>query len=253
MRLLAWKDGNVIEAAKLSLEHPYVMQRVHSLNHKAYSVAHHVEVLREASMRLFGFASRCGAADAQRIIDKLLEHSRVSPSLSTPIAMRIDCTGELTFEVEAPLYNTGIYLRAKRLVGETIQMEAPTVNCQTSATIATDAMAHAIVKWHGGDTPIWVDSNNYVISLPWQPIFTIHNNKVYTPSKLNTVEYTNVAQALRRQELDLIVRDIPADSLQRMNEIFLADIMAVTSLSAIKNNRLLSVVTSRIVDKMEPK
>lgn len=253
MRLLAWKDGNVIEASQLRLEHPYVMQRIHTLGHKAYNVAQHVELLREGSMTLFGFASRCGAADAQRIIDKLLEVSRVSPSLSTPVVMRIDSTGDLSFEVETPLYNSGICLRAKRLIGEYIKMSHPEVNCQTSLTLAMDAMAESMVKWHGGDTPIWVDADNNVISLPWRPIFAIYNNQIYTPAELNTVAYTSVIKAIKRLELDLNIRVIPADSLQRMDEVFIADIMAVTSLSAIQKSRLLSVVTSRIVDRMEPK
>lgn len=253
MRLLAWRDGKVIEASEFSLEHPYVMQRIHTLGHKAYNVARHVELLREDSMALFGFASRCGAADAERIVEKLLEHSRVTTLLSTPVAMRLDCEGSLSFEVESPLYTSGIQLKAKRLYGLDVTMTPPDTKCQTSATVATDAMLESTTRWHGGEVAIWVDIDKNVINIPWRPIFAIYNGVVYTPCKLNTVEYTSVVQAINKLEMQLSVRTIPFESLLRMDEVFVADIMNVTSLSSIKNSRLLSVYTSRIVDRMEPK
>lgn len=253
MRLLAWKDGEVLEASKLSLEHPYVMQRVHTLDHKAYNIAHHIELLREGSMTLFGFASRCGVADAERIAGKLLEHSRVTTLLSTPVAMRLDSEGSLSFEVESPLYTSGIQLKAKRLYGIDVVMTTPNTRCQTSTTVATDAMLESTIRWHGGEVAIWVDSEENVINIPWRPIFAIHSGVVYTPCELDTVEYTSVVQAINRLGMKLFVRTIPFESLLRMDEVFVADIMNVTSLSAIKNSRLLSVYTSRIVDRMEPK
>ena len=253
MRLLAWRDGDVIEASEFSLAHPYVMQRIHTLEHKAYNIARHVELLREDSMTLFGFASRCSAADAERIVEKLIKHSRVSTTLSAPVVMRLDSKGSLSFEVENPLYTSGIQLRAKRLYGIDVAMTPPNTKCQTSATVATDAILETAIHWHGGDIAIWVDAEKNVINIPWRPIFAIHNGIVYTPCELDTVEYTSVVRAINKLGMQLSIRTIPFESLLRMEEVFVADIMSVTSLSAIKNSRLLSVYTSRIVDRMEPK
>ena len=92
-----------------------------------------------------------------------------------------------------------------------------------------------------------------VISLPWRPLFAIFNGKVYTPCQYDTVEYISVVEAIKRLNLELTVRTIPVESLQRMDELFVADVMSVLSFSTINKHRLLSVVTSRIADKMEPK
>jgi hypothetical protein len=101
--------------------------------------------------------------------------------------------------------------------------------------------------------PIWTDANGDVISLPWRPLFSIFNSKVYTPCEYPTVEYLGVVEAIKRNELELQVRNIPIASLERMDEIFVADAMSVLSLSSVKKHRLLSTVTTRIVGKMEPK
>ncbi|MBO7199628.1 MAG: hypothetical protein J6V26_06305 [Alistipes sp.] len=253
MKLLVWNDGSVVEASNFSLDRPYVMQRIHTIGHKAFNIAQHIELLREDSMRMFGFASLCDPLDAKRIIEKLLELSRVSPRLSCPVAMRLSVDGALSFEVESPLYDCGMHLRARRFCGVDIVMPAPETLCQTSVSVAIDAMAEAVVSKRGGDVAVWCDNNGDVISLPWRPIFAVYNGRVYTPYEYNTVEYRTVAEAISRLNLELNVRTIPVGSLERMDEVFMADVMAVSSLSAIKNHRLLSAVTLRIVDKMEPK
>lgn len=247
MRLLVWNDGAVVEASQFSLDHPYVMQRIHTLNYKAFNVARHIGVLRDDSIKLFGFASLCTAADAERIITKLLELSRVAPNLSTPVVMRLSSNGSLSFEVEAPIYNSGIYLRAKRYCGATITMTPPETMSQTSVTVATENMANVVVERRGGEYAIWCDAEGNVISLPWRPMFAIYNNRVYTPCEYDTVEYVNVAKAIKSLNLELIVRTIPVASLERMDELFFADVMTVYSLSTIKKHRLLSVLTTRIV------
>lgn len=253
MKLLVWNDGSVIEASQFSLDRPYIMQRIHTLGYKAYNAAHHIELMRAESIRTFGFASLCGVADAKRLIEKLLERSRVSQRLSTPVAMRLTADGELSFEVEMPLYSSGMELRAKRLAGVDIPMVAPDTLCQTSVSVAIDDMVGAVVQKRGGDMAIWTDVNGDVISLPWRPIFAIFNSKVYTPCEYPTVEYLGVVNAIKRLGLEFQVRNIPIASLERMDEVFVADAMSVISLSSIKKHRLLSTITTRVVGKMEPK
>ena len=253
MKLLVWNDGGVVEASSFSLDKPYVMQRIHTLGYKAFNIAKHIELLREDSMRMFGFASLCGPLDAMRIIEKLLELSRVSPRLSCPVAMRLSVDGALSFEVETPLFDAGMQLRARRYSGVDIVMPMPETACQTSVSVAIDAMAESVISKRGGDIAVWCDNNGNVISLPWRPLFAIHNGRVYTPCEYSTVEYMAVAEAINKLSIELNVRTIPVDSLERMDEIFMADVMAVSSLSSIKNHRLLSAITSRVVDKMEPK
>ena len=52
--------------------------------------------------------------------------------------------------------------------------------------------------------------------------------------------------------IELVVRDMSYESLQRVDEVFFVDTMAVTPLVSIGKHRLLSVVTSRITSRMEP-
>lgn len=252
MRLLVWNDGQVIEASQLRLEKPYVMQRIHTLGHKVYNIARHIEQLREASISLFGFASLCGPADAERIITKLLELSRVTPRLSCPVAMRIDCDGMLSFEVEAPLYDMGMSLKAKRLVGVGVSMSAFNHLYQSSASIAIDALTQAMASKRGDNVPIYVNSDGNIISHSWNPIFVVYSGRVYTPSAFTSVEYLVVKEAIESLGLELIVRDMPYESLQRVDEVFFVDAMSVSSLFAVEKHRLLSVVTSRITSRMEP-
>ena len=253
MRLLAWLDGAVFEAEKLRVDLPFVQQRIHTLNGIIYHLEQHINILRTASERLFGFASLCSVKDAQRIIGKLLELSRVANSLSVPVVMRLDAIGSLSFEVEKPTYGTGGYLRAKREVGATYTMMQPTIEAQTQASVALDSMADYAVHHIGGQRAIWVDSSGHLLSRPWQPIFVYYKKCWFTPKEYNSVEYSVIARAIEAAGYRLYVRDIPESALELVDEIFVGDIMGISSFSSVKEHRLLSSITTHIASKMEPK
>ncbi len=253
MRLLAWVDGRVVETSEFRTPLPYVMQRIHTLEGVAYNLDQHIDIMRRESERLFGFASVIGANDAQRIIRRLVELSRVGSTLSVPVVMRLDVSASLSFEVEIPSYGRGGYLRAKRDVGIPLVMDHPTSVAQTSVSVANDAMADCQVMHMGGCVAVWVDANGNAISRPWRPLFVYYKGAWFTPKEFDSVEYRVVAEAIAKIGQCLYVRDIPESALDVVDEIFVADIMGLTSLSSIKNHRLLSSVTTRIASVMEPK
>lgn len=251
MRLLAWIDGRVVEASELRHDCPFVMQRVHTLSRKVFHIEEHLEILRYDSERLFGLASLCRGVDAEDIIVSLLEHSRVTTSLSCPVAIRLNCRGELSFTVEMPTFGEGVYLRAKRFEGVVYEANKPFTLTQTSATITGDELLDRCVAMYGGERAVWVDKSLNLISRPWLPIFVAHRNKVYTPEEFSTMEYRMASEAILSAGFELVVRDIPAGSLEQIDEIFMVDIMSVTALSKIGNHRLLSTVSARVTKKME--
>lgn len=128
----------------------------------------------------------------------------------------------------------------------------PEAMSQNSVTVTLDAMYDARVRGKG-DMAILVDSNKEVISRPWLPIFAVFNSVVYTPMEYDSVEYTVVCEAIRRAGMKFVVRPIPMASLLRMDEVFVADAMGITSLSSIQESRLLSVVATLVASRMEPK
>lgn len=251
MRLLAWIDGRVVDASELRHDAPFVMQRVHTLSRTIYHIDEHLEILRYDSERLFGLASLCSSEDARDIIASLLDNSRVSMSLSTPVVIRLNCRGELSFTVETPTFGAGIYLRAKRFEGVVYECDKPNTLTQTSVTLANDEFVDRSVRMFGGDRAIWVAKSLNLISRPWQPIFVAHRNRVYTPEEFDTVEYRLAKTAIQRAGFDIVVRDIPAGSLEQVDEIFVVDIMSVSAFSRIGNHRLLSTVSARVAKKME--
>lgn len=252
MRLLVWDDGSVVGASQFSLRNPYVLQRIHTLGYKAYNLERHIALMREASVELFGFASLCRAEDAARIITKLLETSRVSPTLSCPVAMRLDSSGRLSFEVESPIFTHGYDLRASRPVAALIRADMPDSVVQTSVSVAVDAMMYSRISGYG-DVDLWVNDAEELISRPWCPVFTVYAGRVYTPVEYDSVEYVIARDAMRRAGVELIVRSIPLSALMRMEEVFIVDIMGMTSVASIKEHRLLSMTALRIADRMEPK
>lgn len=253
MRYLAWVDGNIVEASTLRFDEPYVMQRIHTLDYQAYYLPHHLELMREASEMLFGFASLCTAADAEDIIRHLLEKSRVTLSFSCPVVMRINSRGELSFVVETPTFGAGAYLRAKRYEVVALVCEPPATIVQTSVSVANDSMSDMRVRMYGGELALWIDDKHNLISRPWRPIFVVYRNRVYTPQSYESVEYMRCVEAVRAAGLELVVRDLPESSLDAVEEIFVVDIMGVSSISRIGHHRLLSSVASRIADCMMPK
>lgn len=252
MKLLVWSDGRVVEAKEFRLSSPFVLQRIHTLGYKAYNVAHHIEVMCRASMDLFGFASLCRAEDAERIIAQLTQLSRISPNLSCTVAMRLNSEGELSFEVEQPSYYSGATLSVKRPKGLFLAAPEPEYISQNSVTIALDAMYDARVQ-DRGDVAVLVDFRREVISRPWLPIFAVFHNVVYTPAEYETVEYRLVRDAIKSAGVEFVVRPIPMEALLRMDEVFVADVMGLTSLSSIEESRLLSVVATLVASRMEPK
>lgn len=248
MRLMAWNDGCVVEVKDFHLDSPYILQRVHTLDYRAYNVSRHLMLLRDCSIEIFGFASLCGVADAERIITKLLEMSRVSRRLSTPVAMRLDSHGHLSFEVEKPILYEGYSVRAKRISLAPLTMPYPEYLSQTSVSVAVDAMADSRIVKDGGDAALWVDTAGNAISRPWLPLFAVYGGRVYTPMEYDTVEYAVTSDAIRRAGIELVVRPLSVASLMRMDELFMVDAMGVTSVASIAEHRLLSVVTARIAD-----
>ena len=242
----------MVEAKEFRLSSPFVLQRIHTLGYKAYNVAHHIEVMRRASMDLFGFASLCRAEDAERIIAQLTQLSRISPNLSCTVAMRLNSEGELSFEVEQPSYYSGATLSVKRPKGLFLAAPEPEYISQNSVTIALDAMYDARVQ-DRGDVAVLVDFRREVISRPWLPIFAVFHNVVYTPAEYETVEYRLVRDAIKSAGIEFVVRPIPMEALLRMDEVFVADVMGLTSLSSIEESRLLSVVATLVASRMEPK
>lgn len=252
MKLLVWSDGSVVDASEFRLSHPFVMQRIHTIGYKAFNVAQHIDVMRRASIELFGFASLCRAEDAERIIEQLTKLSRISPTLSCAVVMRLNSIGELSFEVESPSYYTGASLSVKRPKGVFFTLPQSEYLSQNSATVALDVMYDARVQSRG-DMAVLVDPRKEIISRPWLPIFAVYHNTVYTPVEHKTVEYCAVRDAIQSAGVKLVVRPIPAEALLRMDEVFVADVMGITSLSSIEENRLLSVVAMHIASRMEPK
>ena len=251
MRYLAWVDGRVVEAAELRHDQPFVMQRVHTLGYCAFFLDHHLKLLRLASEELFGFASLCSVADAEDIIAMLLDRSRMTKTLSVPVAIRINGRGELSLEVETPTFGTGIYLRAKRFEAVVADTIIPSTTVQTSVSVALDALNDRRVQMFGGDKAIWIDAAYNLISRPWLPIFVVHRDRVYTPVEHRSVEYLVAKRAIERAGLHLEVRSIPAGSLEQLDEIFVVDIMSISAFSSIGNHRLLSTISQRIANKME--
>lgn len=252
MKLLVWSDGRVVEAKEFRSLYPFVQQRIHTLGYRAYNLARHIEIMRNASMSLFGFASLCRAEDAARIIEQLTKLSRISPNLSCIVLMRLNSIGELSFEVDAPSYYSGATLSVKRPKGVFFTAPHPETLSPDSVTIALDAMYDARVQ-DRGDMAILVDSQGEVISRPWLPLFAVFHNVIYTPAEYDTVEYRIVRDAIYRAGIELVVRPIPQASLLRMDEVFVADVMGPTSLSSIQESRLLSVVAALVASRMEPK
>lgn len=252
MKLFVWSDGRVVDASEFRLTLPFVLQRIHTLGYKAFNVAQHIEIMRRASIELFGFASLCRAEDAERIIEQLTKLSRISPTLSCTVAMRLNSEGELSFEVERPSYYSGASLRVSRPKGVFFRVSEPEYKSQNSVTIALDAMYDARVQ-DRGDMAIWVDFRDEVVSRPWLPIFAVFHNVVYTPVEHDSVEYTIVCDALQRAGIELVVRSIPVESLLRMDEVFVADVMGLTSFASIQESRLLSVIATLVASRMEPK
>ena len=253
MRLLAWVDGSVVEASALRLQRPYVMQRIHTLGGVAYNLEAHIDVLCRESERKFGFASVIGAKDIQRIVGRLLELSHVGSTLSVPVVMRLDSEASLTFEVESHTFGCGGYVRAKRDVGVILKMDKPTSVAQTSVSVAIDMMANSQVQPLGGGSAVWIDADDKLISRPWSPIFVFYKGVWFTPEEYASVEYGVAVRAIEKAGQKVYVRDFPESALELVEEVFVADIMGITSYASVKKHRLLSSVTTRVASMMEPK
>jgi hypothetical protein len=252
LNLLVWNDGVLVKASEYRCPSSYVFQRIHTLGYKPSNIHQHILLLREGSAEQFGFMSLCEAKDAENIISRLLQASRVSPRLSCAVVMRLDACGHLSFEVERPTFYSGATLRAKRMRGAYLRAISPIDICQNSVTEAIDAMCDNRVRGYG-DIPLWVDANDEVISRPWRPIFAVYGNVVYSPKEFESVEYVVARDAITRAGYKLVIHSLPVKSMQKMDEVFEVDIMGVTSFNAIGERRYMFLTTSQIADKMLPK
>lgn len=254
MRELAWVDGRVVDASQLRLDVPYVMQRIHTLGGEVYGAYAHVVVMREASEYMFGFCSLVKGADVERIVSKLVACANAPADYSVPVTMRLDAMGELTFVVEPQTYGRGVYHRAARFTGVTIAHSTPIeIMAQTSESVAVDAMAKSRVAHRGGDMALSVDGEGNLISYPWSPLFVYYKEQLITPVEYHSVEYRMAVSAANELGIKVSVYPIPHSALERVDEIFVVDIMGVSSLAKIEKHRLRSSVAMKLARMMEPK
>lgn len=254
MRYLAWIDGRVVEASQLRQDMPYVMQRIHTLGGCVYNANNHLFVLREASEYLFSFASLITPSSVERIVAKLLDCAYAPLECSVPVVMRLYADGSLSFEVEAPTYGRGAYLRAKRYVGVEIEHSRPLpIMAQCSESCAADVMTERRVCHLGGDIALWTDAEGNLISLPWRPLFVYYKGVIFTPQEFHSVEYRMASKAIAAAGYELRVRAISSSALTMIDELFMVDVMGVSSLGAVRKHRLQSSVAIRVAKMMEPK
>ena len=149
-------------------------------------------------------------------------------------------------------YYSGATLSVKRPKGIFLTAPEPEGVSQNSVTVALDAMYDARVR-DRGDMAVLVDFRREVISRPWKPIFALFHNVAYTPAEYDTVEFSLARDAINSAGIELVVRPIPMESLLRMDEVFVADVMGLTSFASIEESRLLSVVAKLVASRMEPK
>lgn len=251
MRLLAWLDGEVFDAYKLRINVPFVMQRIHTLAGRCSNLEQHINILRRSSAELFGFATVCSASDAQRIIGRLVELSRVAETLSVPVVMRLDADARLSFEVEEPTFGCGRYLRAKREFGMPLIMPEPRFDAQTKSSVEIDAEADVTVRQLGAHRAVWISEEGVLLSRPWQPIFIYYRECWFTPKRYDTVEFMVIERAIQRLGGSLLIRTIPESLLEDIDEMFASDSLGITSYSRVGNHRLLSSVTNKIAQLLE--
>jgi hypothetical protein len=126
------------------------------------------------------------------------------------------------------------------------------IMAESSESIAADRMTDRRVLHFGGDVALWVDDNGNLISRPWAPIFVYHNSVVYTPAELTSVEYTLAMRAIKKCGYELRVQPIHGSMLTLIDELFIVDIMGVSSVSSVRQHRLRSSVAIKIAKMMEP-
>lgn len=253
MKHLAWIDGRVVEASELRSDEPFVMQRIHTLAGRSFNVARHIEVLRNDSELLFGFASLYEAAEVEQIIAELLRLSCASAMFSCPVDMSLNGRGELSLTIGKPTFGRGAYHRSIRYVARCIMGNKPTSVAQTSESLAADAMADRRVRMYGADRALLLDENRSLISRPWMPVFVVYRGKIYTPAEFASVEFEVAREAVVRAGIELYIADVSEAALMKSDEIFVVDIMGVTSMSSVANHSLLYMTASRVAKYMLPK
>ena len=100
---------------------------------------------------------------------------------------------------------------------------------------------------------MWIGADDKLISRPWSPIFVFYKGVWFTPEEHASVEYSVAVRAIEKAGQKVYVRDIPESALELVEEVFVADIMGITSYASVKKHRLLSSVTTRVASMMEPK
>lgn len=252
MKHLAWIDGRVVEASELRLDEPFVMQRIHTLAGRSFNVARHIEVLRHDSELLFGFATLYKASEVEQIIAELLRLSCASAMFSCPVDISLNGRGELSLTVGKPTFGRGAYHRSIRFVAQCITGNVPTTIAQTSESLAADAMANRRVRMYGADRALLLDENRYLISRPWMPVFVVYRGKIYTPTEFSSVEFEVAREAIIGAGVELYIADVSETALMNADEIFMVDIMGVTSMSSVANHSLLYMTASRVARYMSP-
>lgn len=252
MRRLAWIDGRVVESQMVPTGEPYVMQRIHTLQGRAYNVSRHVALLRDATEEMFGFAPLIGVEEVERIIGQLLRDSYATMQVSIPVVMRIGSRGEHIFILESPTFGVGAYLRAKRITVAPVYYRATLGECPTSVSVAHDAMLDCSSRINGGERALPITDDGYVVSRAWSPLFVVADGVVYTPMEHHSVEYLMAHAAIVAAGFRLVVCPIPLSLLDKVDELLYVDVMGISSCAKIGNHRLTSSAAVRIAEKMLP-
>ena len=236
---------------------PFVYQDVHTFDHRPAYLSEHLNLLKEASAKVFGKEWRVDTESVESQISELLSHNRY-PRQSNHVRMYVFGWDILrgadtqTFMVEgiSPMFYPKYVVWHKRVIGDIFCTSVPFAGCQTSWSLNLSSLFNRLAVANDLDRGIIVTPDDVCFSSGDQPIFVVKDKIVYTtPVRLgapDTVMRRLVMDACRDLEIDVRELPVSTDMLSSCDEVFSCDVQGLVDFLGIGNSRLFNFTVKRI-------
>ncbi len=248
-------DKYMILNGELVAERPhpsaYIYQNIHTLNHKAYFVAQHLDYLNRSAKELFGTTLPLSARQLEVQISQLLSANRLTRNATIKVELALDVSGDYTLRCDEPTIYAGYVMRSLRPTAVCVPANMPLSPHSTSATIATRLFADAIARTKGYHIAIIAERDGGIAMEPCSPLFIIKGYTMHTAEGCRSVEVELAERAATLSGLQVEHHRLMIADLADADEVIMVDWQGVSAISEFAKRPYMDILAHNIAKELE--
>ena len=226
-------------------------QTLHLYARRVRLIEQHIARLDGLSRVLFGRAFAPDRKALEQEILALSAHERYPAGVSGFVRLECDAQGHTRLTAVGTSLYEGYALRSLRPTAITVPYELPLQIAASTAAEAAHELARHIAQRHQADEAVRVDTEGNCRGMGEADLFAFCDGVLCYSATPQSVEGILLLQAAERLGIRHALYAIPADALNRFDELFAVDHRGITSIATCDGVHFMSLRAERLAATME--